>query len=240
MSTAIAHTPFRRGRYDALPEKPIRAHAWLDVPEKILSMRSEPFGAIDIAYRELGSGPPLLLLHGLMTSNYSWRYVAHALAERYRVIAPELPGSGHSGKPIARYSGIAYAKWISELAGALEIRGCSTIANSLGGYLAMRAALADPSLFTKLLNLHSPGIAEPRLYALHIAMSIPGLRRGFAWYLRRDPLRFAHANVHYYHEELKSLEEARAYGEPLSTADGSLAFANILGEVLAPKELVAF
>jgi pimeloyl-ACP methyl ester carboxylesterase len=104
----------------------------------------------------------------------------------------------------------------------------------------MRAVLADPGVFGRLLNLHSPGILEPRLRALAFATSIPGTRAAFAWYLRRDPLRFVHKNVHYYDEQLKSVEEAHQYGDPLRTVEGSRAFANILGDVLAPRELTEF
>ena len=58
--------------------------------------------------------------------------------------------------------------------------------------------------------------------------------------IHRDPLRWAHRNVHYYDESLKSLEEAREYAAPLSTAEGSRAFARILKETMDPSELRRF
>jgi pimeloyl-ACP methyl ester carboxylesterase len=204
-------------------------------------MRSDPFGDVHVAYRELGEGPPLLLIHGLMTSSYSWRYVLRPLSKKYRVIAPDLPGSGKSSKVLGvKYSATAYARWIREFCAALSIRGTACVANSLGGYLAMRAGLADHQLFSRLVNIHSPGLPELRLSLLSWAMKLPGIRRALAWFIRRDPYRFVHRNVHYYHESLKSLEEARAYGEPLSTPEGARAFANILGDVLDPRELRRF
>lgn len=234
--------PFQRGRFEDLPQKPIRPHPWLEVPERRLSIDSKVFGPIEVAYRVFGDDarPPLLLIHGLMTSGYSWRYVAQEFARSHRVYVPDLPGSGRSSKPAAKYSGSNYAEHLIELTDALKLRGCDCIGNSLGGYLSMRAALRDPKLFRALINLHSPGILEPRLRALNLAMKIPGLRNAFAKFVRGRPLRFAHQNVHYYHERLKSLEEAEMYGEPLSTIEGSRAFAGILGEVLAPKELTEF
>jgi pimeloyl-ACP methyl ester carboxylesterase len=234
--------PFHRKRFEDLPEKPRCPHEWFEIPESALKMSSKPFGELNVTYRVLGpdDAPPLLLIHGLMTSGYSWRYVVRDFAFHYRVYVPDLPGSGGSGKPVAEYSGTNYATWLSEFVDALGIRGCVCLGNSLGGYLSMRAVLADPTLFRKLINLHSPGIRELRLRALHLAMKIPGLRRAFSWFVRRRALRFAHKNVHYYDESLKSLEEARTYGEPLSTVEGSRAFANILGEVLNPAELQQF
>src|SRR5688500_8896401 len=145
--------PFQRHAFDDLPERPVRPHDYFDTALKRISMRSRPFGPIEIAYQERGSGPPLLLVHGLMTSSYSWRYVLSALAKTYRVIAPDLPGSGASGKPLVRYSAGAYAEWLAEFSNELGIRGAACIANSLGGYLAMRAVLADPALYSRLVNI---------------------------------------------------------------------------------------
>ena len=54
---------------------------------------------MNIAYRELGAGPPVLLLHGWPTSSFLWREVMVPIARRNRVIAPDLPGFGGSDKP---------------------------------------------------------------------------------------------------------------------------------------------
>ena len=57
---------------------------------------------LTIAYRELGSGPPVLLLHGWPTSSFLWREVMEPVAERNRVVAIDLPGFGASDKPLGR------------------------------------------------------------------------------------------------------------------------------------------
>lgn len=235
--------PFVRLPFETIPDRPRLPHAYDRARVETLAMRSEPFGDVRIHLRRWGEGPPLLLIHGLMTSSYSWRYLAEPLAAALgrTLIAPDLPGAGRSSQPTDRaYTGPAYARWIGELVDALGIRGAPALGNSLGGYLCMRAALADPGLFSRLVNLHSPGLPEPRLHALRAALQIPGMRRGLAWWMRRDPHRWAHAHVHYFDESLKSREEAREYGDPLSTPDGSRAFARILGEVLAPADLGDF
>ena len=54
---------------------------------------------LQLAYREQGSGPPVLLLHGWPTSSFLWRNVMPPIAERNRVIALDLPGFGASDKP---------------------------------------------------------------------------------------------------------------------------------------------
>lgn len=233
--------PFQRGEFSDLPDQPKRPHDFFAAAPKHIEMRSKAFGDIDVHYRDAGDGPPLLLIHGLMTSSYSWRYVFGPLAERYRVIAPDLPGAGRSGKPTSkRFTASSLASWIGELQDHLGIRGCAVIGNSLGGYISMRLALDDPGSMSSLINIHSPGVPEPRIHALHNALKIPGLRRGLAWFVRRSPQRWAWRNVHYWDESLKSLEEAREYGRPLGEVDGSLTFVRYLAETLAPADMASF
>ena len=60
---------------------------------------------LELAYRDQGSGPPVLLLHGWPTSSFLWRNVIPPIAGANRVIAPDLPGFGASAKPLdASYS----------------------------------------------------------------------------------------------------------------------------------------
>jgi pimeloyl-ACP methyl ester carboxylesterase len=176
-----------------------------------------------------------------MTSSYSWRYVLEALGARFRVVAPDLPGCGRTEPPQeGRYGARELATWLGELARALGIYGCDAIGNSLGGYVCMRLALDDPSAVRRLVNIHSPGLPEARLRALSFALGVPGVRSILAWWVRRRPLRWAHANVHYFDETLKSLEEAREYGQPLATAAGARVFTRYLADTLAPSDLREF
>jgi pimeloyl-ACP methyl ester carboxylesterase len=232
--------PFQRGRFEELPEKPRRPHRYFESRGGEVRIQSADFGEVDIHYREAGSGPPLLLIHGLMTTSYSWRYVLDDLARDFRVIAPDLVGCGRSGKPQARYSGPALARSILEVQRALGISGCLCVGNSMGGYLCMRAAQMEPAAFKRLVNIHSPGPSGARYVALHAALSVPPLRRLLQWWVRRAPRRWAHRNVHYYDESLKSLEEAAEYGDPLATEEGAGAFLRYLWQAFDPSELKQF
>jgi pimeloyl-ACP methyl ester carboxylesterase len=233
-------TPFKQGRFEELPELPRKAHAYAETRAREVTLDSRPFGKMNVHYRELGDGPPLFVLHGLMTSSYSWRYVVKDLARTFRVIAPDMPGAGGSDKPDARYDVRALAAWVRELLARLDLRGCAAIGNSLGGYVMMRAALDDPGAIGRLVNIHSPAFPEARYYALHAALATPGVGAALAAIVRKDPIRWAHKNVHYADESLKSLEEARAYGEPLRSAEGSRAFVRYLCDALAPGGFRAF
>ncbi len=232
--------PFRRGRFADLPEKPHRPHRWFDLPARTVRVTSSDFGALDIHYREAGAGPPLLLVHGLMTTSYSWRYVVDDLARSFRVIALDLPGCGRSDKPRVVYSGDALARFLIEFQRALGIRGCLVIGNTMGGMLCMRAALLDGETFSRMVNIHSPGPPGFRYSVLHAALSVPPLRGLLGWWIKRDPRRWAHRNVHYHDESLKSLEEAGEYGDPLATPDGNQAFIRYLWQTFAPRDLRGF
>jgi pimeloyl-ACP methyl ester carboxylesterase len=232
--------PFQRGRFDELPARPRRPHRYFDSPAREVVVDSAHFGKVRIHYRELGAGPPLLLVHGLMTTSYSWRYVMDDLARDHRVIVPDLPGAGRSDKPDVAYGSAALARFVLELQAALGLRGCLAVGNSMGGFVCMRAALADAGAFARLVNLHSPGAPGGRYRALHLALSLPGARSLLSWWIRRTPLSWAHKNVHYYDESLKSLEEASEYGDPLASREGASAFIHYLHDTFAPADLAAF
>jgi pimeloyl-ACP methyl ester carboxylesterase len=233
--------PFSRLPYAQLNELPPRPHPYFDTKPVDVDLNTPSFGRHRIHYREYGDGPPLLLIHGLMTSSYSWRYVLDELSRRFRVIAPDLPGCGRSDKPVDRsYDPANLSAWIGDFQEALGISGCNAVGNSLGGYLCMRRALAVPESFARLAVIHSPVLPDRRLRALHGALAVPGAKAALAWWVRRSPQRWAHRNVHYYDEGLKSLEEAREYGEPLSTRDGSRAFLRWVTEGLSPADLARF
>ena len=238
-----ARAPFEQLAFADLPERPRAPHAYFDVPSEDVTLHTSSFGRVRVHYRVLGNAaerPPLLLVHGLMTSSYSWRYVIPALAESFTVVAPDLPGSGRSEMVDRSYHPDRYAEFLGEFLGALDMRGAAVIGNSLGGYLAMRLALQDSGAMSRLVNLHSPGVPLPRLYALRAALSLPGSERLLAQLVSVDPERWVHKNVHYYDETLKSHEETREYAAPLRTEAGRHAFYRILKETLDVRQMRAF
>jgi pimeloyl-ACP methyl ester carboxylesterase len=226
-------TPFRQGRYEDLPATPRVPHPYFSLPTRTVTVHTRELGALDAHVVVAGSGPPLLLVHGLMTSSYSWRYVIEPLSRSFTVYAPDLPGAGRSQAPAAPLTPAAMTAWLSALIDALGVRGCAAIGNSMGGYLTLRLALADPTAMSRLVVVHAPGVPELRILALSTVMAMPGARALLRWLVQRDPHRWAHRNVHYWDESLKSLEEARAYGDPLATEGGLRAFASYLGDTLA-------
>lgn len=231
--------PFQRGRFNALPATPRVPHPYFELPCERVPVESRRFGSHHVYVKRVGSGPPLLLVHGLMTSSYSWRYMLEPLARHFTVFAPDLPGAGRSDHVLPAgdsqlYSAASLSEWLGELVSALQIRGAIAVGNSLGGYLCLNAALDDTGLFSKVVNIHSPARPEPRLYALHAALKLPGVKQSLAAMIRRAPERWTHRNVHYWDESLKSLEEAREYAAPLATRHGCQTFIEYLAQTVAP------
>ncbi|WP_082393035.1 alpha/beta fold hydrolase [Nocardia arizonensis] len=238
--SARSLNPFQQMPYSSLPERPSQPHPYYSSTPHELEMDSASLGKIRIHYREYGDGPPLLLIHGLMTSSYSWRYILEGLGAHYQLIIPDLPGAGRSGNPTVRFSAASMSAWIGEFQAALGVQGCAAVGNSLGGYLCMRHALADSSAFSRLVNIHALAFAQRRFHAMHAALSLPGAPEIFGWWLRRDTTRWAHWIVHYYNETLKSVEEAREYGDALATSEGTNAFVGYLRDVMAPRDFADF
>ncbi|MFT5680191.1 MAG: pimeloyl-ACP methyl ester carboxylesterase [Myxococcota bacterium] len=232
--------PFKQQPFASLPALPREPHSFFDVPATALSVTDDHFGTVTTPCRVLGSGPPLLLIHGLMTSGYSWRYALAPLSEHFTLYIPDLVGSGEADMPDVSYAPDHLADWIGAAMDALSIRGCAVIGNSMGGYLTMRLALRQPDAMARLVNLHSPGVPMLRLHALRAALSLPGSEALLRWLITRDPMRWAHQNVHYYDETLKSLEEATEYSRPLKRREGIRAFYRILKETMNPAEMPGF
>jgi pimeloyl-ACP methyl ester carboxylesterase len=242
MGTRV-NEPFHRGPFGELPEQPRLPHPYGEAAKQEVVVESAAFGSVRTRVVTYGpeTAPPLLLVHGLMTSSYSWRYLLEPLGSQYRLYVPDLPGCGESQPlPDRRHSGLALASFIGDLQAGLGIVGCDVVGNSLGGYLCMQRALQEPQSFDRLVVIHAPALPQARLRALHFALKVPGTAQALSRVVRRDPLRWAHRNVHYYDESLKSLEEAREYGAPLATKPGAAAFIRYLADALDPGELTDF
>jgi 2-hydroxymuconate-semialdehyde hydrolase len=104
---------------------------------------------------EAGAGPALVFLHGLSATHVNWELTIPAFADRWRVVAPDLPGHGESGKPDAPYTIDFYAGIIRSLGRELGISEAVVVGNSLGGQIAVELALAYP-VWTRALVLAAP------------------------------------------------------------------------------------
>ncbi len=110
---------------------------------------------VRIHVAEAGQGPALVLLHGLTATHFTWQHTIPAFADRWRVVAPDLPGHGRSGKPDAPYTPDFYAGVVRSLGRALGIGDAVVVGNSLGGRVALELALAYPR-WTRAVGVAAP------------------------------------------------------------------------------------
>lgn len=138
-----------------------------------------------IRFSELGSGPPVLMLHGggpgaSGVSNYS-RNIG-ALARHFRVIVPDMPGYGGSGKVVNRedpFGGLA--DYMTGLLDCLEFPAAHVVGNSLGGAVALRMALDNPAQVSSLVLMGPGGVGTSR------SLPTKGLRQLLNYYGGNGP-----------------------------------------------------
>jgi pimeloyl-ACP methyl ester carboxylesterase len=128
------------------------------------------------AFVKLGSGPALLLLHGLGCDHTTWLPVVQALARRYTVIAPDLLGHGLSAKPRADYSVGGYANGMRDLLTVLGIDKVTVVGHSFGGGVAMQFAYQFPER-TERMVLVAPGGLGPEVTKAIRMITLPGFHQ---------------------------------------------------------------
>lgn len=132
-----------------------------------------------LGYRELGSGPPVLLLHGWPTSSFLWRHVMPALAGANRAIALDMPGFGASDKPLdADYGFEFFERAIDGCLARLEEDRVALAVHDLGGPVGIHWALARPERVTRIALLNTLLYPEfsPAVIEFVTACSTPELR----------------------------------------------------------------
>ncbi|HVF03962.1 MAG TPA: alpha/beta fold hydrolase [Frankiaceae bacterium] len=127
-----------------------------------------------VTYTEAGgSGPVVVLLHGIAGCGHTWDAVLPRLGETTRVIAPDLLGHGESAKPRGDYSLGAYASGVRDLLTALGHGSATIVGHSLGGGVAMQFAYQFPELCERLVLVDSGGLGR-EVTPLLRAVTLPG------------------------------------------------------------------
>jgi 4,5:9,10-diseco-3-hydroxy-5,9,17-trioxoandrosta-1(10),2-diene-4-oate hydrolase len=131
-------------------------------------------GGLPVRYLTAGEGPPLVLLHALGESALDWRWVLPGLSSTHRVYAPDLPGfGGSSSEPVDDYSPSFFARFVLAFLDVLEVERAVVAGNSLGGLVALRLALSEPSRVEALGLIDSAGLGQEVSYALR-QPTLPG------------------------------------------------------------------
>ncbi len=124
--------------------------------------RTVEHGGFATNYHDVGSGRPVLLLHGSgpgVSAFANWRLTMGALSTRYRVLAPDLAGFGFTKVP----AGVTYSRqvWLDQIVGFLDAVGverAQVVGNSFGGSMALALAIARPERVGRLVLMGSVGV----------------------------------------------------------------------------------
>ncbi len=127
----------------------------------------------DIAYVLEGSGPLVVLIHGLAGSAETWQAVVPELSRHFTVLAPDLLGHGDSGRPRGDYTLGAFATSLRDLLDHLGFDRATFVGQSFGGGVAMQFSHQFPERCERLVLVGSGGLG-PEVNALLGVLSVPG------------------------------------------------------------------
>lgn len=120
---------------------------------------------LEFAYHEAGEGEPLILLHGSGPGVSAWanyRYNLPVFAERFRIVAPDLPGFGGTQLPaLDEIYSVAAARWIVRLMDSLGLESAGFVGNSMGGAVVAELAALYPERVRRIAIMGSGGLSTP-------------------------------------------------------------------------------
>lgn len=180
---------------------------------------------VRVHFQEKGTGPPLVLLHGNNSSTYTWKDVYDGLAARHRVVAVDMKGFGFTSKPEGDYSVEAQAALVVRLLDELKIERAVWCGSSLGGTVALAAAIGHPERVSALVLVAAPAYSEMR----GASLAPPYLKWQYvgagltALALTTDALVRDGLKESFYDDSKVTDERVAAYYLPLTTRGGQYA-----------------
>ncbi len=140
---------------------PVARSPWLDVDwrehQRWVRVDGQPVNTI-----ELGSGPPLVFVHGLSGCWGNWLEQLPVFASDRRVIAMDLPGFGHSPMPREAITIDGYARLLERLLDELQVDASAVVGNSMGGLIAAELAITAPDRVDRLALVSPGGVSTYR------------------------------------------------------------------------------
>jgi pimeloyl-ACP methyl ester carboxylesterase len=108
---------------------------------------------------ELGSGPPIVFIHGLSGSWQNWLEQLPVFAREHRVITFDLPGFGASEMPAQKITISGYGRFVAALLDELEVGSAAVVGNSMGGFIGMELAIRFPERVERLVLVSAAGLS---------------------------------------------------------------------------------
>jgi pimeloyl-ACP methyl ester carboxylesterase len=137
---------------------------------------------VRVRVAELGSGDPVIVVHGLFVDHHTWDPVAENLPAGFRVIAPDLPGFGTSEKPSPSrfpYGVHAFAETVADLYAGLALGRSALVGHGLGGAVALTLAARHPELVSRLVLIDT--LCYERAPTLEAKLALLPFMGGLVW-----------------------------------------------------------
>ncbi len=199
-----------------------------------------PEAPVSLHYEESGSGSPLVLLHGIGSSNYTWRHIAPALSRNHRVYQVDLKGFGRSEKPFDQaYGARDQAELIAEFIISRNLRNVTLVGHSFGGGIALMLALENKGRMkdriSRLVLLDSVAYHQnlPIFFRL---LRMPLLSQVNVRAVPPVTMARAGLNIAYFDDSKITRQDVLAYAEPLRSAGAKHAIIQTARQ-LVPNDL---
>ncbi|QDF28747.1 alpha/beta fold hydrolase [Halarcobacter anaerophilus] len=139
----------------------------MENPEIAKSVKT---GSFNTNYHDIGSGEPVIFIHGSgpgVSAYANWRLCMPEIAEKFRVIAPDMVGFGYSDRPEGiTYSMEVWVQQIVDLMDSLNLEKVNLVGNSFGGALALSLVIKYPEKFNRVVLMGSVGVPFDITYGL--------------------------------------------------------------------------
>jgi len=140
----------------------------------IVQERHIAVDGVNWRYQQAGSGPALLLVHGLLGYSFSWRFAIPMLARHATVYAVDLPGAGFSEFPPGTDSRLpSFGQRLLHFMDVAGVPSCDLLGTSYGGAVAMMAAASAPQRFPRLILVAPVNPWSERGKTLSVVLSSP-------------------------------------------------------------------
>jgi pimeloyl-ACP methyl ester carboxylesterase len=137
---------------------PVGRSPWLDVDWRE-HQRSVTVDGRQVNVVELGSGPPIVFIHGLSGSWQNWLEQVPVFAREHRVIAFDLPGFGGSEMPRQKISISGYGRLVNTLLDELGVGSAAVVGNSMGGFIGIELAIRFPERVERMVLVSAAGLS---------------------------------------------------------------------------------
>ncbi len=126
---------------------------------EVQSARDEEYVEIEgamVRYRVTGGGPPILLVHGWLSSSRIWEPLVERLAQRFTVYSLDLIGFGDSDKPLSGYGIRHGSRLLHAFCAHFGLRGVTVIGHDIGGNMAFKLATDHPEMVGRIVLVAAP------------------------------------------------------------------------------------